>query len=69
MSSSAVLVHDDGTMTLLTGTSDMGQGSETAFSQILNEEMGVEPKDISVTVGILPAPVSRFVCQSGLCWW
>ncbi|NMA17280.1 MAG: molybdopterin-dependent oxidoreductase [Clostridiaceae bacterium] len=49
MSSSAVLVHDDGTMTLLTGTSDMGQGSETAFSQILAEEMGVELKDISVT--------------------
>jgi CO/xanthine dehydrogenase Mo-binding subunit len=49
MSSAAVLVNDDGSANLLTGSADMGQGSETALSQIVAEVLGIELNDVTVT--------------------
>lgn len=44
-------VHDDGTATLLTGTSDLGQGSDTVLAQIVAEELGLSLEDVRVTSG------------------
>jgi len=49
MSSAAILVNDDGSANLLTGSADMGQGSETALSQIAAEVLGIELNDVTVT--------------------
>jgi CO/xanthine dehydrogenase Mo-binding subunit len=49
MSSAAILVNDDGSANLLTGSADMGQGSETALSQIVAEVLGIELNDVTVT--------------------
>lgn len=47
-SASLVKLNDDGTVTLLTGALDIGQGVETILSQILAEELGVSVEDIRV---------------------
>jgi CO/xanthine dehydrogenase Mo-binding subunit len=49
MSSAAILIHDDGSATLLTGSADMGQGSETTLSQIVAEVLGLDLNDVRVT--------------------
>ncbi|MPM72726.1 Nicotinate dehydrogenase medium molybdopterin subunit [bioreactor metagenome] len=49
MSSSVILVNDDGTANLLMGSADIGQGSETILSQIAAEGLGIDLKDITVT--------------------
>lgn len=41
-------VNDDGTVSLLTGTSDIGQGAETILCQIVAEELGIPIEEISV---------------------
>jgi len=41
----------DGTFGLFTGTSDIGQGSNTVLSQIAAEELGVSMEDIRITAG------------------
>lgn len=47
-SSAIVKVNEDGTASLLVGECDLGQGSETVFSQICAEALGVLPEDITV---------------------
>jgi len=42
-------IQEDGTVTLLTGASDLGQGSDTVLSQIAAEILGVELKNIKIT--------------------
>lgn len=49
MSSSVILINDDGTVNLLMGSADIGQGSETILSQIAAEGLGIDLKDITVT--------------------
>lgn len=49
MSSSIILVNDDGTVNLLMGSADIGQGSETILSQIAAEGLGIDLKYITVT--------------------
>ncbi len=44
----AVQVHDDGTVTVETGTSPHGQGHETAFAQIASAVLGVPFDSITV---------------------
>lgn len=39
---------DDGTVTLLTGAADIGQGSNTVLAQIVAEELGVSFEDVQV---------------------
>ncbi len=47
-SSAHVKVNEDGTATLLIGSPDLGQGSDTAHAQICAEALGVKLQDIFV---------------------
>lgn len=47
-SAAVVMFNDDGTVQLLTGALDIGQGAETVLCQITAEELGVAMKDIRV---------------------
>jgi CO/xanthine dehydrogenase Mo-binding subunit len=49
MSSCLILVNDDGSVHLATGSSDIGQGCETTFRQILAEELGINLNAIGMT--------------------
>jgi 4-hydroxybenzoyl-CoA reductase alpha subunit len=48
-SGAIVKIERDGSITLLTGAADIGQGAETVISQIVAEEMGVSLGDIRIT--------------------
>ncbi len=45
---STVKVDDYGKVTLVTGSTDMGQGSETVLAQIVAEELGVPVENVTV---------------------
>ena len=71
--SSAMLeVADDGTVTLLSGCSDIGQGSDTALCQITAEELGIPyehvrivSSDTEFTPDALASTASRQTFVSG----
>lgn len=44
-------VYHDGTVQLTTSTTDIGQGSDTVFSQICAEELGVPLNNVNITSG------------------
>ena len=46
-----IRVNPDGSVTVLTGSTSMGQGNETAFAQIVSERLGVSPARIDVLWG------------------
>jgi carbon-monoxide dehydrogenase large subunit len=46
-----IRVNPDGSVTVLTGSTSMGQGNETAFAQIVSERLGVPPARIEVLWG------------------
>jgi 4-hydroxybenzoyl-CoA reductase subunit alpha len=48
-SAAIVKIGRDGSVTLLTGASDIGQGSDSVLAQICAEELGVNYEDIRVT--------------------
>jgi CO/xanthine dehydrogenase Mo-binding subunit len=48
---SIVRLHLDGSVTVYSGTSDMGQGARTVFTQIVSEELGIPVERIVVTMG------------------
>ncbi|MGH7826388.1 MAG: xanthine dehydrogenase family protein molybdopterin-binding subunit, partial [Candidatus Binatia bacterium] len=48
VSSAAVKMNSDGSLVLLTGTVEIGQGARTALSQIVAEELGVRYEQITV---------------------
>lgn len=50
-SAAVVELQEDGTAILLTGASDIGQGSDTALCQILAEELGVRFEDVRIRTG------------------
>jgi 4-hydroxybenzoyl-CoA reductase subunit alpha len=50
-SSVIVKMNDDGTVTMLTGALDIGQGAETILSQIVAEELRVPVDEIQVMAG------------------
>ena len=43
-----VKIDDFGHVTLITGSTDIGQGSETVLAQITAEELGVRTEDVTV---------------------
>ncbi|MBI3965318.1 MAG: molybdopterin-dependent oxidoreductase [Chloroflexi bacterium] len=47
----AVRVEQTGRVTVLTGTSPHGQGGETTLAQIVADELGVRPEDVTVLHG------------------
>jgi 4-hydroxybenzoyl-CoA reductase subunit alpha len=50
ISSGAIIkIERDGSITLLSGAADIGQGAETVISQIAAEELGVPLEDIRIT--------------------
>ena len=46
-----VRLHSDCSVTVFSGTSDMGQGARTVFAQIVAEELGVPPEKVAVCMG------------------
>lgn len=51
VSSAFVEIHDDGSLTILTGAIDVGQGSSTVFAQIAADELGISPEEVTVISG------------------
>lgn len=47
LSSSSIICNPDGTVNLMTGTIDLGQGAETAMVQIAAEKFGIDVKDVT----------------------
>src|SRR4030067_1224161 len=45
---SYIQVNEDGGVTLMTGSSDIGQGSKTVLAQIVAEELGIPVSDVTV---------------------
>jgi xanthine dehydrogenase YagR molybdenum-binding subunit len=50
-SSAEVRVHKDGSIEVLSGVQDIGSGIKTVMAQIVAEEFGVPPENITVRVG------------------
>jgi carbon-monoxide dehydrogenase large subunit len=46
-----ISINPDGSVTLITGSTSMGQGNETAFAQIVADRLGVGPERIQVLWG------------------
>jgi 4-hydroxybenzoyl-CoA reductase subunit alpha len=46
-----IQVNEGGGVTVLTGSSDIGQGSQTIMAQVAAEELGLSPSDITVLEG------------------
>jgi aerobic carbon-monoxide dehydrogenase large subunit len=46
-----IRVNPDGSITVFSGSTSMGQGNETAFAQIVADRLGVPPRRISVFSG------------------
>ena len=51
LSYSTVRLLADGSAILFSGTSDMGQGARTVFSQIVAQEMGIPLENVNVIMG------------------
>ncbi len=49
--SATVRIEPDGGVTVLTGVSPHGQGQETSFAQLVADQLGVTPADVSVEHG------------------
>ncbi len=49
--SGTVRVEPTGKVTVLTGASPHGQGQETTFAQLIADELGIDPDDVSVVHG------------------
>ncbi len=71
-SAAMVEVADDGTVTVLSGACDIGQGSDTAFCQIAAQELGIPYEnvriisaDTAVTPDALASTASRQTFVSG----
>ena len=65
-SAALVKFHDDGSVTLYTGESDMGQGAHTALAMIAAEELGVNLEDITVVTpdtSVTPLAMGSFASR------
>ena len=50
-SSAEVRIHKDGSLEVMSGVQDIGSGIKTVMAQILSEQFGVPPSQITVKVG------------------
>lgn len=63
--SGTVRVNDDGSVTVFSGVTPMGQGIETTLAQIVADELGVPMNQVSVQLGDThTAPFSNFSSQA-----
>jgi carbon-monoxide dehydrogenase large subunit len=46
-----IRMHASGTATLAMGSKNQGQGHETSFRQVVNERLGLDPKDVAYVDG------------------
>jgi CO/xanthine dehydrogenase Mo-binding subunit len=46
-----VRLHYDGSASVLSGTSDMGQGARTVFTQIVADELGLPMENVAIVMG------------------
>lgn len=46
LTASAIICLPDGSVSLMTGTTDMGQGAETALTQVCAEKLGVDLREV-----------------------
>ena len=51
VSNAIARLHGDGSLSILSGTSDMGQGARTIFTQIAARELGIDPARIAIVMG------------------
>ncbi len=51
-SSCVVMMLEDGTASVLTGATDVGQGSSTIISQIVAEVLGLRIEDVTINAGV-----------------
>lgn len=61
-----IKVFEDGTATLLTGASDIGQGSNTTLAQIVSEQLGIGLDEVTVVSGdteITPFDLGTFASR------
>jgi CO/xanthine dehydrogenase Mo-binding subunit len=68
-SAAAVKLHDDGGVTLFTGASELGQGTETTMAQVAAEELGISLDDIRVVSGdteLTPIDLGNFLSGGAL---
>ncbi|MCX5798039.1 MAG: xanthine dehydrogenase family protein molybdopterin-binding subunit [Proteobacteria bacterium] len=66
-SAAIVKFNDDGTVHLLTGAQDIGQGAETVLCQIVAEELGIKMEDVEIVAADTEAtPVDIGSWISGL---
>jgi CO/xanthine dehydrogenase Mo-binding subunit len=66
-SSAIVRLHGDASASVLSGTSDMGQGARTIFTQIVADELGIAPSRIVVIMGdtaVVPFDTSTSASRS-----
>lgn len=60
-------LHFDGSASIVSGTSDMGQGARTIFAQLAAEELGVAPERITIVMGdtsVVPFEMSTSASRS-----
>lgn len=61
--SATIKLNDDGTVTLMTASVDIGQGSSTVFAQIIAEELSIRPEDVifaEINTDITPYDVGTY---------
>lgn len=61
--SATIKLNDDGTVTLMTASVDLGQGSDTVFAQIIAEELNIRPEDVifaEINTDITPYDVGTY---------
>ena len=51
LSFAIVRLHGDSSVSVLTATSDMGQGARTVFTQLAAQELGVPPERVTIVMG------------------
>jgi carbon-monoxide dehydrogenase large subunit len=62
-----LVVHDDGTATVYTGSSAHGQGHHTAWAMLVEAELGIEMSKVTVIHGdtdLIPAAVGTYASRS-----
>src|SRR5260221_9564113 len=62
-----LVVHDDGTDTVYSGSSAHGQGHHTAWAMLVEAELGIEMSKVTVIHGdtdLIPAGVGTYASRS-----
>jgi len=62
-----IRIHEDGSVSLITGAQDVGQGSDTLMAQIVAEELGLTLEDVQVAhIDTLSTPIDMATAASAV---